>query len=739
MALNAFVIRPFGVKEILVSPPPRAVPTLDQGPGAAPPASARVETVEGSVQRIILDFEAVHRDLIDPALQLLRIRGETTEAVVTAGNIREDMFHRLLTADLVIADVSIHNVNVFYELGIRQAFRDKYTFLVRCDLSDYPFDLKTDRYFEYSTKNPAQSVDRLAAALRATVSSSKADSPVFKLLPKLEAEDRSRFIVVPEEFREEVERARKYYRPGDLRLLAMEAKGYLWEIEGLREVGRAQFELNYIDGARLSWEEVIDRYPDDVEANAALSTIYQRLNDVARSEQALARVSRSGMLTAGRLSQVRGLQARNLKARWVQAWREGPADEWQERALRSPLLQRANDAYEESFRADLNNAYAGLNALGLLITQTDLAMRNLKVWTSLQRYPADAERALEQSTARVKTLIAAVALAVEAERERLRREGAFDCWFEILQAAVECIVSEQPERVVQMYQDAMLWAPGDAARSMRQSLQIYKDLGVGDCEWGRSIGIGAMGINIERAISVIRDAQERQRSDRPDRIVVFVGLRLDPQDGLGEVGRGSGRLPAEAEELARAAIRAAVEAERGQVAEQGGRILFGMAGGAGGGDILFHQVCEELGIETSMYLALPREPYIGEYVAPAGPEWIEHFLQLHRCRKVGGTNGAVSDAVGHRGARINVLADSRELPRWLQGKPLYNIGRRINIWMLQHALVQSFMHDEASVTLIVLWDHVAGDGVGWFADLMALAARHGIKVRRIDRDQWRDG
>jgi hypothetical protein len=48
------------------------------------------------------------------------------------------------------------------------------------------------------------------------------------------------------------------------------------------------------------------------------------------------------------------------------------------------------------------------------------------------------------------------------------------------------------------------------------------------------------------------------------------------------------------------------------------------------------------------------------------------------------------------------------------------------------------MHDEASVTLIVLWDRATHDGDGWFADLMALATRHGVKVRRIDRDQWMD-
>jgi hypothetical protein len=39
------------------------------------------------------------------------------------GNIRLDMFQRLLTADLVIADISIQNANVYYELGVRHALR----------------------------------------------------------------------------------------------------------------------------------------------------------------------------------------------------------------------------------------------------------------------------------------------------------------------------------------------------------------------------------------------------------------------------------------------------------------------------------------------------------------------------------------------------------------------------------------------------------------------------------------
>ena len=66
------------------------------------------------------------------------------------------------SADLVIADISIHNANVFYELGIRHALRDKRTFLIKSKEdkakeseskeTEVPFDLKTDRYLAYDPK-----------------------------------------------------------------------------------------------------------------------------------------------------------------------------------------------------------------------------------------------------------------------------------------------------------------------------------------------------------------------------------------------------------------------------------------------------------------------------------------------------------------------------------------------------------------------------------------------------------
>jgi hypothetical protein len=143
-----------------------------------------------SAKGVEVDYDEVDRTLIQPALATLpEVTGRTAAAVVEAGNIRTDMFRQLVTADLVVADVSIHNANVFYELGIRHALRRGRTFLLRHEGDDIPFDLKTDRYLTYDAGDPAASVQRLAEALRATIDGRRADSPIFLLLPELGEQD----------------------------------------------------------------------------------------------------------------------------------------------------------------------------------------------------------------------------------------------------------------------------------------------------------------------------------------------------------------------------------------------------------------------------------------------------------------------------------------------------------------------------------------------------------------------
>jgi hypothetical protein len=59
----------------------------------------------------------------DSRSQAAVLEGGTTPPIFEQGNIREDMFRELVATDLVIADLSIHYANVFYELGIRHGLR----------------------------------------------------------------------------------------------------------------------------------------------------------------------------------------------------------------------------------------------------------------------------------------------------------------------------------------------------------------------------------------------------------------------------------------------------------------------------------------------------------------------------------------------------------------------------------------------------------------------------------------
>lgn len=217
-----------------------------------------------------IDFDVVEADLIAPALDELEIGGRTTIDILAHGSIRTDMFHLLLTADLVIADLSIQNANVFYELGIRHALCDRHTFLIKSSGDEVPLDLEADRYFRYERDDPGSSLEQLTAALRRTLDSEAPDSPVFELIPDLEAQDRARLVRVPADFREEVELARCDRKRGDLALLAEEVQrfGLEWAEAGLRLVGEAQFKIRDFDGAGRTWGLIRRRYQsDDPQAN----------------------------------------------------------------------------------------------------------------------------------------------------------------------------------------------------------------------------------------------------------------------------------------------------------------------------------------------------------------------------------------------------------------------------------------------------------------------------------------
>jgi hypothetical protein len=65
-------------------------------------------------------------------------------------NIMHDVLQGIADADLVVADLTGANPNVYYELGVAHALGRK-TILLTQDLEDVPFDLRAYRVITYST------------------------------------------------------------------------------------------------------------------------------------------------------------------------------------------------------------------------------------------------------------------------------------------------------------------------------------------------------------------------------------------------------------------------------------------------------------------------------------------------------------------------------------------------------------------------------------------------------------
>lgn len=105
-----------------------------------------------------INFDRIEQELIDPVLSSLNISRIIGGDVFEAGILREDMLQQLLVSDLVIADITVQNANIFYELGLRHALREKNTFFIRAKSSAadaVPFDRAPIGTSNTTTKNPA--------------------------------------------------------------------------------------------------------------------------------------------------------------------------------------------------------------------------------------------------------------------------------------------------------------------------------------------------------------------------------------------------------------------------------------------------------------------------------------------------------------------------------------------------------------------------------------------------------
>ena len=116
-------------------------------------------------------------------------------------------------------------------------------------------------------------------------------------------------------FQSEVTRARLSGTKGDLRFLAAELSGLPCRREGLRVVGEAQFQAGDSRYTAETWGQMRAELPNEVQANLRLGTIYQKLGDLVRSDEALKKVIAAKGLDSQDLAEARALRGSTAKTR----------------------------------------------------------------------------------------------------------------------------------------------------------------------------------------------------------------------------------------------------------------------------------------------------------------------------------------------------------------------------------------------------------------------------------------
>lgn len=317
----------------------------------------------GAPDKINFDrlWDAALRPAIDKAgYEPVRANEDIGALIIT------EMIERLAISDLVLADVSIPNGNVYYEVGIRHAAQKKGCIMTAANWAKPLFDIDQMRQIRYPL--PAESVsDETAAEIIKVVEAAipvmaAGESPFYQVFPTYPEYDPARataFRKTLEElsrFQAEIIAARS--ATGDeCRARALELRQKYYKGGPVQKA--VAIELLFTLRDCTDWQttlDFIDSLPEDF-----------RNSPLVKEQRALAQ-SKSGdhdtaigalrelIRTSGDTSERRGLLGGRYKKKWTKS--HNPAD-----------LDRAIAEYETGMKLDLNDYYPSSNLARLYRTR----------------------------------------------------------------------------------------------------------------------------------------------------------------------------------------------------------------------------------------------------------------------------------------------------------------------------------------------------------------------------------
>lgn len=573
-----------------------------------------------------IDFDTIYKELIKPVLENQGFEPFRADEETVSGDIHTDMFQELLLADVVIADLSIHNANVFYELGVRHAFRRRGVIHIKARLEGnsvrLPFDVFNVRTISYNiaedgkpdqsllTRNKANFTQVLQSTWNSNIDA--VHSPIYNLLSGLTEPDRST-LTTPlatgfwrnyTDWQERIAIAQRRKYIGDILLLTDEISNPFIKEEAvgevgsaLRELGRHELALNEyrkglalnpknrnfrreearllnalgrVEAAIVKLERLVDEEPDDTKATRFLGTIYTRL--------------------------------------WEDCWLGLHKDRNDRRTAAFstfPWLIKAIDTYLNCFHSNLNSHEPGIKAYSLGCMLVNLA----------DEY--DNEQNPSADITRVRNLLPHLGATL---RFSLQSSGSYarnSYWALASLAELLLIDGESELAITRAYQKAMSYSRRkiNFLNETRQRLEFYRVLGFRLTRASAALQVLEAEITRVEGGSIGNSPIVYPEPASDVQAFLFTGHMLDTDDIK------TARFPLEAE----AAMQQAITEKLDELNADDNDHAF-LSGAANGGDILFIEECIKRKMAVHIQMPCDEARYINECIAH--DDWIDRYYEI---------------------------------------------------------------------------------------------------------------
>jgi tetratricopeptide (TPR) repeat protein len=554
-----------------------------------------------------IDFNAIYKDLLKPAIEAAGLTVYRIEEEQSADDIKTDWLQELLIADLVVADLTLGDPNVWYELGFRHALRASGIVLVQCSTDKQQRYINTDRKLDYHLKDGIPDPSTLEADKKALTDRVKATlafshdrkiSPVYLPLPNLQepqwnslrVPDAQEFWEAYDVWTERIELARQNDLIGDMLVLAEEAPVAAFRAEALIKAGIALRKAERIDYALEQIEAGLAIDPDNLIGLQEKGICLQKLalHGKANIPQYEVRLHYISMLKIYPDDpKTRVLLARFDKDAWIQLWRRPGRTAEQMRndaANTDARLRAAIESYRHTFRSNPGHYYSGINALTL--------MHVFLFLTGDTRFFIEA-----------KAMAGAVRYAAEFGQDQSSRCKMILGDLEILLGTQETVTSAYKEAIAKSEKDWFV------LHSTLSQLNLLKDLSF------RPEAVAAGIRTFEHELARINKPEEKWQ---PRQVFLFSGHIVDAADHS-KPSFQNDKAKIAAEKIT--GILAGLGASEDDLA---------LTQGAAGDDILFAEACVRLGVRIQLLQPFSEVEFIQRSILPfdQGERWQARYFTL---------------------------------------------------------------------------------------------------------------